>query len=187
MAMSLANRVALITGGSAGLGAATAKAFAALKMNVVINYSHDSKRAETLIEGLKEIAGSTQNGGHSRFIAIKADVSSKSELYDLVNATISYMGRLDVVCSNHGWTRLSDFNDLDSNVNDEDWDKCFNMNVKSHLYLMHAAKKHLEEQEGSFIVTSSVAGVRPAGSSLVSLRVSISSLNADTGTNRHMR
>jgi len=76
------------------------------------------------------------------------------------------MGRLDVVFSNAGWTRLQNFMNLDENVNDEDWDRCFNMNVKCHLYLMHAAKKHLDAAKGTFITTSSVAGVFPAGSSL---------------------
>jgi len=78
------------------------------------------------------------------------------------------MGRLDVVFSNGGWTALRDFQNLDDNVNEEDWDRCFNMNVKSHLWLMHASKKWLEESEGCFITTASLAGVRPSGSSLVS-------------------
>lgn len=77
------------------------------------------------------------------------------------------MERLDVVVSNHGWTRMSNFMNLDDNVVEEDWDKCFNFNVKSHLFLMHAAKRHLEETEGAFITTASVAGVKPSGSSLV--------------------
>lgn len=77
------------------------------------------------------------------------------------------MGRLDVVVSNHGWTRLTDFANLEEGVVEEDWDKCFVYNVKSHLWLMHAAKKHLEESEGAFITTASVAGMKPSGSSLV--------------------
>lgn len=54
---------------------------------------------------------------------------------------------------------------------EDDWDRCFNMNVKSHLWLMHAAKPHLEanEQGGSFVTTASLAGVKVSGSSLVSL------------------
>lgn len=42
------------------------------------------------------------------------------------------------------------------------------MNVKAHLWLMHAARKHLDETEGSFITTASLAGVSHSGSSLVS-------------------
>lgn len=49
---------------------------------------------------------------------------------------------------------------------DEDWDKCFLYNVKSHLWLCHAAKPHLDETEGAFLTTASIAGVKPSGSSL---------------------
>lgn len=44
--------------------------------------------------------------------------------------------------------------------------RCFLYNVKAHLFLLHAAKPHLEESEGAFITTASVAGVKPSGSSL---------------------
>lgn len=53
-------------------------------------------------------------------------------------------------------------------MHEEDWDRCFNMNVKQHLWLMHAARKHLDETEGAFITTASLAGVNHSGSSLVS-------------------
>lgn len=49
---------------------------------------------------------------------------------------------------------------------EEDWDRCFLYNVKSHLWLLHAAKPYLEESEGAFVTTASVAGVKPSGSSL---------------------
>ena len=52
------------------------------------------------------------------------------------------------------------------NAIDEDWDMCFNINVKSHLWLMQAAKRHLDEAEGAFITTASTAGITPSGSSL---------------------
>jgi NAD(P)-dependent dehydrogenase (short-subunit alcohol dehydrogenase family) len=76
------------------------------------------------------------------------------------------MGRLDVVISNAGWTRMTNFLNLDEGVDDDDWDKCFLMNVKTHLWLAYAAKDALTESEGTFISTASVAGVKPSGSSL---------------------
>jgi len=76
------------------------------------------------------------------------------------------MGRLDVVISNAGWTRVTNFLDIDQGVNDDDWDLCFTMNVKTHLWLAYAAKNALAEAEGTFISTASVAGVKPSGSSL---------------------
>lgn len=80
--------------------------------------------------------------------------------------TISNFGRLDVVISNAGWTRITNFSNLDEGMLEEDWDRCFLYNVKSHLWLLHAAKPYLEETEGAFVTTASVAGVKPSGSSL---------------------
>jgi NAD(P)-dependent dehydrogenase (short-subunit alcohol dehydrogenase family) len=79
---------------------------------------------------------------------------------------VSTFGRLDVVISNAGWTRVTNFSNLDEGLEDEDWDRCLLYNVKSHLWLMHAAKPYLEESEGAFVTTASVAGVKPSGSSL---------------------
>jgi NAD(P)-dependent dehydrogenase (short-subunit alcohol dehydrogenase family) len=76
------------------------------------------------------------------------------------------MGRLDAVVSNAGWTRMTNFMSIEEGVNDDDWDRCFTMNVKTHLWLAYAAKDALAESEGTFISTASVAGVKPSGSSL---------------------
>lgn len=53
------------------------------------------------------------------------------------------------------------------NAVEEDWDRAFNINVKSHLWLMHAAKEHLDATAGAFITTASTAGMSHSGSSLV--------------------
>lgn len=95
-------------------------------------------------------------------------MTSRSDIVRLVDETVRVMGRIDVVISNNGFTRFRDFMDLEDNVDEEDWDLCFNANVKCHLWLMHAAKPHLEPAEGAFISTASLAGVVPSGSSLVS-------------------
>jgi NAD(P)-dependent dehydrogenase (short-subunit alcohol dehydrogenase family) len=98
----------------------------------------------------------------------KADLSSKTDIQRLVETTVRAMGRLDVVFSNGGWTLLINIHDLEDNLDEEDWDRCFNMNVKQHLWLMHAAKPYLEAAEGVFITTASLAGVKVSGSSLAS-------------------
>jgi NAD(P)-dependent dehydrogenase (short-subunit alcohol dehydrogenase family) len=176
----MASPVALITAGSAGLGAATAKAFAAMGLRVAINYSSNESRANTLISELEgtsstgsgQWAGGKDGAGNGkRFVAIRADVSSRPEVDKLVSTTIQELGRLDIVFSNHGWTKLTNFSNLSENVSEKDWDKCWNMNVKSHLWLFNSAKDHLEQSSmkggGCFITTSSVAGVGVMGSSLV--------------------
>lgn len=167
---------ALVTAGSAGLGAATAKLLAQRGYQVVINFNSDQGRAESLVAGLR--AASSLPEAKRRFKAIKADLASREDIVRLVEETMSFFGEgkgnaagpepLDVVFSNGGWTRMRNIKDLEDNLVEDDWDRCFNMNVKSHLWLMHAAKPYLEAAEGAFITTASLAGVKPSGSSLVS-------------------
>lgn len=173
-------KVALVTASSAGLGAAIAKHLAT-DMRVVINYFSTPDRADAVLAELSNIVRSCDDGAVGnktaldpdnlkstpRFYAIRADVSQRSGIQQLVSETIAVMGRLDIIVSNCGWTNIRNFADLDDNMEEEDWDRCFNINVKSHLYLLHAAKDHLEATAGSFTTIASVAGVKPSGSSVV--------------------
>ncbi|KAJ9637947.1 uncharacterized protein PV06_04528 [Exophiala oligosperma] len=166
-------KVALVTASSAGLGAATVKALAPF-FRVVVNYNSRLEKAQEVISQASSIAPTyTLSTNEQRFHAIKADVSQRSEIQRLVAETVGVMGRLDVVVSNAGWTRLTNFFDIEQQVNEEDWDRCFNVNVKSHLWLLYAAKDHLEKAAdeeggigGAFVTVASLAGVRPSGSSL---------------------
>lgn len=161
--------VALVTASSAGLGAATARALALSGVRVIVNYYSNPEKADAVVKDLAALDPYSQDAAKSdapRYLAIKADVSKQAEILRLVNESVAAMGRLDLVVSNHGWTKIRNFMDLDDNVDESDWDTCFNMNVKSHLFLFHAARKHLEASEGSFITTASLAGVKPGGSSV---------------------
>ncbi|KAK3940045.1 hypothetical protein QBC46DRAFT_449821 [Diplogelasinospora grovesii] len=171
MASASVPLVALITAGTAGLGATTARLFARSGMRVVVNYSSNSERAESLVAELRSLSpftpsDTTTTTTTTNFTAIQADLTSKSDISRLVTSTVERMGRLDVVFSNGGWTQIRGLDSLDDNVVEDDWDRCFNMNVKSHLWLMHAAKPYLEQTEGVFITTASLAGVKVSGSSL---------------------
>lgn len=99
-------------------------------------------------------------------MSIQADVGDRASIQELVSQTVAKFGRIDVVISNAGWTRITNFSNLEEGMIDEDWDRCFLYNVKAHLWLMHAAKPELEKTEGAFINTASIAGVKPSGSSL---------------------
>lgn len=134
-------------------------------MQQVINYSANSERAQALVKELSSIPGSSSQFS-PRFYLVQGDMSSKPAVQGLVKETIDIMGRLDVVVSNAGWTRMTTFTDIEQQVDDDDWDKCFTMNVKTHLWLAYAAKDALAETEGAFISTASVAGVKPSGSSV---------------------
>lgn len=176
-------KVALVTASSAGLGATIAKHLVQ-HMRVVINYSSTPDRANAVLAELSSLVGTCSHNFEDNklahgsdgtsplpwFHAIRADLGQRPEIQQLVSETVAVMGRLDVVVSNVGWTKMRSFSDLGDNVEEDDWDRCFNINVKSHLYLFHAAKEHLSATEGSFVTTASVAGVKPSGSSLVHQR-----------------
>ncbi|KAL1849381.1 hypothetical protein VTK73DRAFT_9887 [Phialemonium thermophilum] len=177
-------KVALVTGGSAGLGAAIARVLALdLGMSVTINYHGNAERANAFIQELQEAWRSRHGTDEAAaaapvYRAIRADVSKREEIVRLVEETATGGGgRLDVVISNFGWTRLRNFSDLDDGVDEDDWDRCFEANVKAPLWLFHAAKRWLEEgnarEAGSavFVSTASTAGCKPSGSSLVRLEV----------------
>ena len=151
--------VILVTAGSAGLGAAVSRLFASAGFRVVINYSSNRDRAEHLVSEL--------NANH---VAVRADLSSRAQVTRLVEEAVAATGRLDVVFSNVGWSQFRDTSRLDDNLVDHDWDHAYTMNVKTHLWLLHAAEEHLARSEGCFVTTSSVAGVSGMGSSLVKLR-----------------
>lgn len=132
----------------------------------MINYANNQSRAQTLLDELHQIPSTTSSDQSPRFEAIQADVGDRSSIQRLVGEAVSKFGRLDVVVSNAGWTRVTNFANLDEGMEDADWDRCFLYNVKSHLWLMHAARAELEKTEGAFITTASIAGVKPSGSSL---------------------
>ena len=165
--MAQPTKVALVTASSAGLGAAIVHALAP-HYRVVVNYFSRPEKAEAVIKAASDIKPVYDDSTTPRFHAIKGDAASRPQIQSMVDETIKTMGRLDVVVSNNGWTRLTNFFDLDDQVREEDWDRCFNANVKSHLWLLYAAKPYLEKSEGggAFVTVASLAGVRPSGSSL---------------------
>ncbi|KAM0327036.1 hypothetical protein ACHAQA_006159 [Verticillium albo-atrum] len=170
-------KVALITAGSAGMGACIARVLARdLGMGVTVSYSKNKSRAEALVEELRASCKTQKAPGGTpdpAFHAIQADGGDRGEISRLVSETVARSGgRLDVVVSCMGWTRMRDFADLDDNVEEEDWDSCYSANVKAHLWLFHASLPFLKESNarergsGVFVSMASVAGVKPSGSSL---------------------
>ncbi|PWY76409.1 NADP(+)-dependent dehydrogenase [Aspergillus sclerotioniger CBS 115572] len=157
---SLRNRSALITGGSRGLGALVARKYAAEGCNVAINYASSKDDADNLAAEIREKY-------KVNAITIQGDAGRQSDCVNAVKTTIQQLGGLDIVVSNAGWTKITKFGDLDA-MDNEDWDKCWSVNVKGHLYLFKAALPtfNANPEGGVFLLTSSIAAVTPTGSSL---------------------
>src|SRR5207248_10051875 len=91
--LSVEGRVALITGGSRGIGAATVKMFCQAGAQVAFNYQKACKQAEEIVKDW---------GGEARCSAIQQDLSSPEQAKKLVEAALARFGRLDIMVANHG-------------------------------------------------------------------------------------
>lgn len=148
----LEGKVALITGGSRGIGRATAELFVTEGARVCVNYVNGEKEANEVVEGI----GS--RGGEA--IAVRADVSRESEVAAMVERVVERFGRLDILVNNAGILKPGDLMTL----KDEDLDAMFAVNVKGVIYCTrHAAKRMLDTGSGGKIVNiASNAGVGTA-------------------------
>jgi NAD(P)-dependent dehydrogenase (short-subunit alcohol dehydrogenase family) len=140
---------------------------------------NNATRAEALIDELNSAFGSTEVSGagatpptQPRFSLLQADASNKSSIGKMVESVIATFGRLDVVASNSGWTRLTNFDDMDENADEDLWSKTYRCNVTAHFWLMHAVKPYLEATKGAFVTTASLAGVVSGGSSSLPYAIS---------------
>lgn len=136
------------------------------ELRKIVNYANNQSRAKNIVEELHKISSTTPSTAEPRFEAIQADIGDRSSIQRLVEEAVSKFGRLDVVVSNAGYTRMTNFMNLDEGLEEDDWEKCMRYNVKAHLWLFHACRAELDKSEGAFITTASLAGVKPSGSSL---------------------
>lgn len=137
MSLPLANKVALITGASKGIGRATALKLSSLGASLAINYGRDTATAEALV---------TELGGPKRAVAIQADAGSIEGVKKLVASTVSHFGRIDILIPNAGLLMMKTVAD----TTEADFDRSFALNVKGPYFLVQQAVPHM--QQGSAIV-----------------------------------
>lgn len=144
---SLKDKVAIVTGGSRGIGAAIALELAKNGAKVVINYNIRKELADKVVAEINEFGGDAY--------AVQADVSESNEATYLVHETIKHYGRLDILVNNAGITRDSTFKKL----NEEDWRKVIDVNLNSVYNNTSAALPYLLESDaGRIINISSIIG-----------------------------
>ena len=129
MSQPLSGKVALVTGGSKGIGKATSIALHNLGAKLVINYGRDSAAADAFVKEL----------GEEHAFAIQADAGSISGVEKLVDEAISKYGRLDIVIPNAGVLAMKTV----SATSEADFDRSFNLNVKGPYFLVQKAIPHL--------------------------------------------
>jgi len=143
--MLLENKVAIVTGAAKGIGYGIALALAQEKCNVVVS-DIDQANCAKVVEELKALG--------VKALAVKCDVSQKSEVEQLFKQTIKEFGQLDILVNNAGIYPFVSFADM----TEADWDKVMNVNLKSVFLCAKEAAKVLPEN-GRIISISSVASV----------------------------
>lgn len=144
MANKLANKVAVVTGASKGIGAAIAKQLAAEGAAVVVNYSSSKAGADQVITDI------TAAGGKA--IAVQANVAQQADIARLFDETIKAYGRVDVLVNNAG---IYEFAPIEA-VTEEHFHKQFNLNVLGLILTTQEAVKHFGDKGGSVINISSL-------------------------------
>ena len=140
----LANKVALVTGGSRGIGAAVAKRLAADGANVAITYAKDAKAASAVVKAI-ERAG-------QKAIAIQADAIDAEAVAAAVEKTVATFGRLDVLVNNAGTAIPKAF--VETTL--EEMDRVLDINVRGVFVATQAALKHMNEGGRIIMIGSSV-------------------------------
>ncbi|KAF2490782.1 NAD(P)-binding protein [Lophium mytilinum] len=160
MPYDLKSRNVLITGGSRGLGAVITRLFASEGANIAINYVSARAPADSLAADISKEYG-------VKAIVVQADCGNLADCARCVQEAVEGLGGIDVLVGNAGWTQFGTFADLDA-LTEEEWDKCWAVNVKGQHALLRAALPtfNANPDGGAFIMTSSVAGVSQGGSSM---------------------
>jgi 3-oxoacyl-[acyl-carrier protein] reductase len=151
--LDLTGKVALITGASSGIGAATAKLLADLGARVAIGYHSNEAGAEQVRQTIVSAGG--------KAISIRADVRRAAEIAELVHRTAADLGPIDILVNNAGSLiermRLAE-------QTEERWDEVMNLNLKSAMLCSQAvAPSMIDRKTGAIINLGSIAGRNGGG------------------------
>jgi 3-oxoacyl-[acyl-carrier protein] reductase len=151
----LANKVALVTGASKGIGAGIAKALAADGASVVVNYSTSKEGADKVVAEIKAKGG--------KAVAVQGDFSKKEDIGKVFGEVKKTFGRLDTLVNNAG---VYTFTPLEQ-VTAEEYYRIFDLNVLGLLLASKESLKYFGPEGGSIInIGSVVSSLTPPGSSV---------------------
>ncbi len=151
--LDLTGKVALITGASSGIGAATAALFAELGASVAIGYHGNQKGADQVRDGIA--------GAGGKAISIRADVRQGAEIQSLITSVTEQLGPIDILVNNAG-SLIQRMKILD--VTEQRWDEIMDLNLKSAVLCSQAvAGAMIERKAGAIINVVSIAGRNGGG------------------------
>jgi 3-oxoacyl-[acyl-carrier protein] reductase len=128
----LIGKVAIVTGGSRGIGRGIAERLGRDGAYVVVNYSGSEQDANEVVDAISDAGGKS--------VSIQADLSKVTEIHILFAKTIDYFGKLDILVNNAG---IIGATGAIENVTEEDYGQVFDLNVRGVLFSLQAAAKHM--------------------------------------------
>ena len=148
----LEKRVALVTGGSRGIGAAIVQRLAEEGAHVAINYTS----SEFTVKKQKRLMKQIQETYHVQAMVVKANVGIKQEVDQMIDEVEETLGSVDILVNNAGIAPFEPFMSL----SEESWDQTYQTNVKSiFLTSQRAAKNMIEKRYGKIINITSTASL----------------------------
>lgn len=151
--VDLTGKNALITGGSSGIGAATAMLFAELGAHVAFTYHKNNDGADRVLQTI------TSGGGSA--LAIQADVRQSADIQTAVRRTVDELGSIDILVNNAG-SLVQRFTLLD--LTEAGWDEILDLNLKSAALCAQAvAQPMIERRSGAIVNIVSIAGRNGGG------------------------
>lgn len=145
MSKKLIGKVAIVTGGSKGIGASIAEELAEEGAAVVVNYSTSKEEADLVVQSIK------RKGGKS--IAIQADLTSQKDIDYLFSETEKVFGKLDILINNAGFYEFAPLEKITA----ENFHKHFDLNVLGLLLACQTAVRHFSAAGGNIVNISSLA------------------------------
>lgn len=153
--MKLEGKVAIVTGGGSGIGAATSKLFAKEGARVVV--------VDMIEETAKEVASEIERDG-GQAVAAKADVAFGDQVDKVVKDTLARWGKIDILFNNAGTGETCWFTDSNESM----WDRTIAVNLKGTIQFSHAVLPNMIERKyGKIISTASLAAKIGAGTQVV--------------------
>ncbi|KAH8555074.1 hypothetical protein BGW37DRAFT_125190 [Umbelopsis sp. PMI_123] len=147
-AQPLQGKIAIVTGGSRGIGEGIVKELAKQGATVVINYTSSEDRANALVKQIVEADG--------KAIAVQADIGSVDGAKKIVDVTVKAFGKIDIIVNNAGIGVMQPLELIDLN----EFERHYNVNVRGPLLLVKESLPHLQEN-GRIINISSVSARSP--------------------------
>ena len=146
--MRLKDKIAIVTGGGRGMGAAYCVAMAREGAKVIVNYVGNAEAAEAVVSRIRKDSGEA--------VAFQADVGKKRDVQKMVDFTVQKYGRLDVMVSNAGLVHKAPLLEQSEEV----IERIFHTNVKGNIFCTQvAAAQMMKQKEGKIILCASIVAV----------------------------